>query len=182
MYLIPTWEFVLKMYTDESSPSFNNTHDDVIKWKHFPRSWLFVRGIYRSPVNYPHKGQWRGTLMFSLICTWINGWVNNREVGDLRRHRAHYDVTVMQKHISQKHGMGLNECIKHMCEDFKSNIKRKGICFYLWKLIQDRAQIISLNQMSTNVTCFEMYLTRYRWLLQWPLLLTWFNFNLSMDK
>ena len=70
-------------------------HDDVIKWKHFPRYWPFVRGIHRGPVNSPHKGQWRGALMFSLICVWINGWVNNREAGDLRRYHAHYDVTVM---------------------------------------------------------------------------------------
>ena len=55
-----------------------------------------MRGIHRSPVNSPHKGQWRGALMFSLICVWINGWVNNREVGDLRRYRASYDVTVMR--------------------------------------------------------------------------------------
>ena len=33
--------------------------------------------------------------MFSLICVWING-VNNREAGDLRRYRAHYDVSVME--------------------------------------------------------------------------------------
>ena len=72
------------------------THDDVIKWKHFPRYWPFVRGIHRSPVNSPHKGQWRGALMFFYICTRINAWVNNGEAGDLRRHRAHYDVTVMQ--------------------------------------------------------------------------------------
>ena len=70
-------------------------HDDVIKWKHFPRNWPFVWGIHRSPVNSPHKGQWRGASMFSLICAWINGWVNNREAGDLRRYRSHYDVTVM---------------------------------------------------------------------------------------
>ena len=70
-------------------------HDDVIKWKHFPRNWPFVRGIHRSPVNSLHKGQWRGALMFSLICVWINDWVNNREAGDLRRYRAHYDVIVM---------------------------------------------------------------------------------------
>ena len=38
-------------------------HDDVIKWKYFPRYWPFVRRIYRSPVNSPHKGQWRGALM-----------------------------------------------------------------------------------------------------------------------
>ena len=72
-------------------------HDDVIKWKHFPRYWSFVRGIHRSPVNSPHKGQWRGALMFSLNCAWINRWVNNREAGDLRRHRAHYDVIVMTR-------------------------------------------------------------------------------------
>ena len=42
-------------------------HDDVIKWKTFPRYWPFMRGIHRSPVNSPHKGQWRGPLMFSLI-------------------------------------------------------------------------------------------------------------------
>ena len=36
---------------------------------------IFVRGIHRSPVNFPHKGQWRGALMFSLICAWINAWV-----------------------------------------------------------------------------------------------------------
>ena len=46
---------------------YHETHDDVIKWKHFLRYWPFVRGIHRSPVNTPHKGQWRGALMFSLI-------------------------------------------------------------------------------------------------------------------
>ena len=72
-----------------------NMYDDVTKWKHFPRYWPFVRGIHRSPVNSPHKGQWRGALMFSLICVWINGCVNNHEAGDWRRYRAHYDVSVM---------------------------------------------------------------------------------------
>ena len=71
-------------------------HDDVIKWKHFSRYWPSMRGIHRWPVNSPQKGQWRGAKMFSLICTWINGWLNNREAGDLRRHRTHYDVIVMK--------------------------------------------------------------------------------------
>ena len=52
--------------------------------------------ISASPVDSPHKGQWRGALMFSLIEAWTNGWANNRDVGDLRRHRAHYYVTVMR--------------------------------------------------------------------------------------
>ena len=74
-----------------------SSHDDVIKWKHFSRYWPFVWGIHRSPVNSPHKGQWRGALMFSLICVWINDWENNREAGDLRRYRTHYDVIVMAR-------------------------------------------------------------------------------------
>ena len=46
-------------------------------------------------VNSPHKGQWRGALMLSLICALTHGWVHNRKAGDLRRYCAHYDVTVM---------------------------------------------------------------------------------------
>ena len=46
-------------------------------------------------MNSPHKGQWRRVLMFSFACAWTNSWLNNRDAGDLRRHRAHYDVTVM---------------------------------------------------------------------------------------
>ena len=74
-------------------------HDDVIKWKPFPRYWPFVQGIHRSPVNSPHKGQWLGAMMFSLICVWKNGWVNNREAGDLKRYRAHHDVMVMSSFV-----------------------------------------------------------------------------------
>ena len=37
-------------------PQWSTCHDDVIKWRHFPRYWPFVRGIQRPPVNSPHKG------------------------------------------------------------------------------------------------------------------------------
>ena len=72
----------------------------VLPWwchqiKKIPRYWPFVPGIPRPPVNSPHKGQWRGALVFSLICAWTSGWVNNRDSGDLRRHRPHFEVTVM---------------------------------------------------------------------------------------
>ena len=76
-------------------PGIIHTHDDVIKRKHCPRHRPFARGIHRSPVNSPHKGQWRGAFMLSLICAWMNVRVNTRETGDWRRNRAHYDVTVM---------------------------------------------------------------------------------------
>ena len=91
MHIIVPKRCIVWMMTDPIS----GAHDDVIKWKYFPRYWQFVRGIHRSPVNSPQKDQWRGALMFSLISARINGWENNREAGYLRRYRDHYDVTVM---------------------------------------------------------------------------------------
>ena len=77
-------------------------------WRHqteaFSALLALWRGIHRSPVNSPHKGQWRRAMMFSLICAWINGWLNNREAGDFRRHRAHCDVTVMKPILSRLDG------------------------------------------------------------------------------
>ena len=61
---------------------------------------LPVRGIHRWPLNSPRKGQWRGALIFSLINALKSGWVNNRDAGDLRRHRAHYDVIAMNKDLT----------------------------------------------------------------------------------
>ena len=69
----------------------------------FSTSLALCGGIHRSPVNSPHKGLWRGALMFSLICAWIIGWVNNRKAGDLRCHHAHYDVTVMRSRETSTH-------------------------------------------------------------------------------
>ena len=69
-------------------------------WRHQMEIFSALLAICagNSPVTgeFPaHKGKWRRALMFSLICAWINGWVNTREAGDLRRHRTHCDVTVM---------------------------------------------------------------------------------------
>ena len=68
-------------------------------WRHQMESFSALLALCTGnslvPVNSPHKGQWRGPLMFSLICAWINDWVNNPKAGDLRRYRGHYDVNVM---------------------------------------------------------------------------------------
>ena len=85
--------------------------------KHFLRYWPFVRGIHRSPVNSPHEGQWRGALMFSLICARINSWVNNGEAGDLRRHRAHYDVIVMIGHLVRAVTIKTSSTLLVLCWD-----------------------------------------------------------------
>ena len=67
---------------------------NLTRWRHW-RYWPFVRRINRPPVNSPHKCQWRGALIFSLICAYKNLWINNLDAGHLRRHCAHYDVNVM---------------------------------------------------------------------------------------
>ena len=89
--MLPTYHQVISL--NVWRPIFG-IHDDVIKRKHFPRNWPFVRGIVWLTVNSPCKGQWRSALLFPYICDW-RSWVNNREAGDLRRYRAHYDITVM---------------------------------------------------------------------------------------
>ena len=99
-------------YTGKTASLYRN-HDDVIKWKHFLRYWPFVRGIHRSPVNSPHKGQWRRALMFSLICARINVWVNNGEAGVFRRSRAHYDVIVMDPLVAKTNSLMANDPKEH---------------------------------------------------------------------
>ena len=137
-YLMPGHMWSTYLHHDNTCPV---SACDVIKWKYFPRYWPLVRGIHRSPGNSPHKGQWRGALMFSLICAWINGWVNNREAGDLRRHRAHCDVTVMEgfvcrlfqlRHVSlhiRSSLHGFSQCL--IFADAK-NIPRRMSCFVIW--------------------------------------------------
>ena len=92
-------------------------------WRHqmeiFPALLVLCAGNSPVPMNSPHKGQWRRALMFSLICVWINDWVNNREAGDLRRHRGHYDVNVMCQ-PSDSH-----------CWDCYSGLSGRGVFFFV---------------------------------------------------
>ena len=88
-------QLILHIKSKDEAVVNNGLHDDVIKWSSFRVTGHVCGEIHRWPANSHHKGQWRGALVFSLFCAWIKGWVNNREAGDLRRHRAHYDVTVM---------------------------------------------------------------------------------------
>ena len=79
-------------------------------------------------MNSPHKGQWRGALMFALIRAWINDSVNNREAGDLRRYRAHYDVIVMiilSPYFSIKTDFPDTVWCGHNAVNFPTNIHNK---------------------------------------------------------
>ena len=101
-YLPKPWTFTrIDSYEIE-----NSTHRRIMRCiKHFQcaadrRYASNSICIYTSPVNSPHKVLWRIALIFSLICAWINGRVNNIEAVDLRRHSAHYDVIVMYTYTS----------------------------------------------------------------------------------
>ena len=84
-------------FTDDRWPAPYGTDTKAWPWwRHqmetFSALLTFCAG--NSPVTgeFPHKGQWRGALMFSLICAWSKSWANNGDASDLRRHRAHCDT------------------------------------------------------------------------------------------
>ena len=64
-------------------------------WRHQMETFSASAALCAGNSPAPHKGQRRWALIFSLICAWTNGWVNNRDAVDLRRHCAHCDVIVM---------------------------------------------------------------------------------------
>ena len=97
---------VKKSYECISCAPVSSVAQKSLSWQHatfmmthqmetFSALLAICAGNSPVPVNSTHKGQWRGALVFSWICTRIDGWVNNGEAGDLRRHRAHYDVNIL---------------------------------------------------------------------------------------
>ena len=84
-------------------------------WRHQMETFSSLLAICAG--NSPVKDQWRGALTFSLIYAWINGWVNHGETGDLRRHLAHYDVTVMCLCLSMSVSVTISVCASlHPCQ------------------------------------------------------------------
>ena len=109
MYSVLSYIYLAYIIVIKTCDPLVSLHLSITWWRHqmetFSALLVLCAGIHRSPVNSPHKGQWRGAFMFSLICTWINGWVNSREAGDLRCYCAHYDVTI----ISYMHMCSMEE-------------------------------------------------------------------------
>ena len=89
---VPTWnirpliQYITQIFK-ERTPNLFYSAFMMTSWN---GNMFRVTGLFCG-----HKGQWRGALMFSLICAWINDWVHNREAGDLRCHRARYNIIVM---------------------------------------------------------------------------------------
>ena len=106
-----------------------------------------------SPVPL-HKGQWRGALMFSMICVWINGWVNTREAGDLRRNQDHYDVIVM--------GLKIKKYIDANMEDIlmKLTMVRQDNYIIVWCLIFSNSSICCTNRLHLSMSRMVLYRAR----------------------
>ena len=74
-------------------------NDIVSWWRHQMEPFPVLLALCEDnpPVTdgFLTKSQWRRASMCSLICARTNSWAYNRVVGDLRRHRAHYGVTLL---------------------------------------------------------------------------------------
>ena len=141
----------------------------VLIWVRWPL-WIFLNmmtssngNIFRvtghlcGPRWIPHiKGQWRGALMFSLICIWISGWVNNGEAGDLRRYRAHYDVTVMKMGVHYRQNYLTNYVLDHNLFKYPTKCLCRDFNFRIWCLLFN----------SHLIKCPKTFHT-YVWMVYW---------------
>ena len=134
-------------------------HDDIIKWKHFPRYWLFVRGIHRSPVTSPHKGQWRGALMYSLICVWIFNvfhqhracwWLSTVRCKDIYNGNVRVPYTCMRRTASRNVKIPLFKFIQLEASALNYNYL-KGYNLIHEFLIYCPWKILALYEVATNM-------------------------------
>ena len=87
-----------KLYPIIKSTLLGNQHEPKRKkrwWRHQMGLFSALMSLCAVTGEFPAQRPVTRSFDFSLICAWINGWLNDREVGDLKRHHAHYDVTVM---------------------------------------------------------------------------------------
>ena len=142
-------------------------HDDVIKWKHFPCYWWI-------PLPRASDAE---LWFFSLICAWINGWVNSPDAGDLRRHRADYDVTVMFNfnfHYDQAIPPGIVATYTQGTDDQPISVlgpqKKFELRNRFWSLICNSLLIVAVR--FTGVFSCGFCPTPFRYLTLWVLFIT----------
>ena len=124
-------------------------------WRHQMETFPALLAICAG--NSPHKGQWRGALMFTLICARINVWVNNRGAGDLRRNRVHYDVIVMQWHQRSIYVAQHDSCsniVTHLSQQNFTHGPNFHLIHHPWSKVI-RYDITCLGA-SSNITVFAM--------------------------
>ena len=87
--------------------------------------------------------------MFSLICVWINGWVNTREGGDLRRYRGQYDVIIVNDDVLSVGTLGINKWW-NFDRNRKISIPKNAFENTICKMaaILFRSQCVKINRMA----------------------------------
>ena len=94
------WAFPLENYWVINHMHTSTLFEVYAWWRHQMETFFTLLAL--SAGNSPVTGGFPSALMFSLICAWTNGWVHIPDAGDLRRHRAHYAVTVMLWSLSKR--------------------------------------------------------------------------------
>ena len=120
-------------------------HDDVIKWKHFPRYWPFCGELNSHQwilLTEASNAEARRASMFSLIDTWTNGWVNNQDASGLRCHRVHYDVTVMSLEHNLTHP-DLNKMVNNCRWHFEIHFL-EIIFFEFWFNFDSKSSLVQV--------------------------------------
>ena len=152
---------------DRRTDGIMTEDDELIKWKHFPRYWPFVRGIHRSLVNSPHKGQWRRAFIFFYL---------RLNKGLSKQSRGWWFETPscsLWRHCDESLLSGIPKCTFWL-------IKKAWSCLNL-----------EVRNSKTHKPSFRQYHRSQRIVLACSIrqiksslapLLTWFNFNPSMDK
>ena len=140
-------------------------HDDVIKWKHFPRYWPFVRGIHRSPVNFHHKGQWHGALMIVYLRlnkrsskqSW--GWWFETPSHSLWRHcnihlyNACSAMTTREQHVSYTTRLFIQQLV---CIDALKLTKHQNSSLLAFCEGNHRRSVDSLTKSQLYRKCFHV--------------------------
>ena len=102
-----------------------------------------------------------------VICAWINGWVNNREAGDLGRHRAHDDVIVMMytpcmHGISYKIHSYIYSCLSTTVGELRSTLS--AAWSFPWCFLNSRWRIVTVSGFRLSAWRFLGARQRSWWL------------------
>ena len=139
-----------------------SNHDHVIKWKHFPHYWPFVRGIHGHRW-IPRTNASDAEFWFLFDLRWANSWASNRYAGGLKRYRAHYDVTVMYAQYSPKYAQWISRSLPdglrygvvrgyHMMTSSNGNIFR--VTGLLWGEFTGHRWIPTTKASNAELWCF----------------------------
>ena len=119
---------------------------DYSWWRHQMETFSVLLDICagKSPITgkFPAQRPVTRSFRISLTCAWTYGCVNNRDAGDLRRHRVHYDVTVMPWGAASDHNVNVLTTTAFQCSSHTqiSDMRQKRRGRFLVNMTMDLRQ------------------------------------------